>query len=337
MAYRKGGWVTAARADAHADLPASCDETGEFVFCVEHSKWATWNGSAWNETWTTSGGAHPDLATHDTLGLATQAELDAHAAADDPHAGYVREADANWTDLTDAGETTLHSHAGGSHPDLAAHDALGLATQTELDTHAGAADPHTGYRLESAAITDTDVAAANKDGAAGTASMRTIGAGAQQSSAGNHTHGGASISTLKKTADQIINGTAFQDITDLTFAVSANTDYAFDFYITFRSTTTTGFRFSVNGPAGVVDFMRKYQTIANSDLVGVATWLEGHAVSFNTMTVTTATIAAGVDLHCRITGRFKCGGSGGTFACRVASESANNDLVVQKGSWGIWF
>src|SRR3990167_8725483 len=61
---------------------------------------------------------------------------------------------------------------------------------------------------------------------------------------------GGGITTLKKTADQIINGTGFQDITGLTFAVAANTDYAFDFYITFRSTTATGFRFSVNGPAG---------------------------------------------------------------------------------------
>ena len=38
----------------------------------------------------------------------------------------------------------------GSHPDLATHDALGLATDAELATHAAAADPHTGYRLESA-------------------------------------------------------------------------------------------------------------------------------------------------------------------------------------------
>lgn len=279
MSFRTGGWVTASRADAHADLPAT-GEYGQVAWCLEHSKWAVWTGTAWSETWLDTGGVHPDLATHDTLGLATQAEV---------------------------------------------------------DSHAGAADPHTVYRLESAAITDADVAAANKDGAAGTASMRTIGAGAQQSAAGNHTHGGASISTLKTTADQIINGTAFQNITDLTFPVSANTDYAFDFYITFRSTTATGFRFSVNGPAGTVDYMRKYQTIANSDLVGVATWLEGHAVTFDSMTVTAATITAGVDLHCRITGRFKCGGSGGTFAARVASETANNDLVVQKGSWGMWF
>lgn len=60
---------------------------------------------------TPHGGAHPDLAAHDTLGLATQAELDTHAAG--PH--------------------------GGTHPDLAAHDTLGLATQAELDAHAATA------------------------------------------------------------------------------------------------------------------------------------------------------------------------------------------------------
>jgi len=50
-------------------------------------------------------GLHPSLATHDALGLATQAELDAAVA------GFVS----------------------GAHPNLASHDALGLATQTELD------------------------------------------------------------------------------------------------------------------------------------------------------------------------------------------------------------
>ncbi len=108
--------------------------------------------------------SHPDLAGHDALGLATQAELNAHAA-------------------------TTH---GTAHPDLAAHDTLGLATQAELDAiaaakantshahvdadipasiardaevttavanHEGAADPHVGYRLESVAITAADVAA----------------------------------------------------------------------------------------------------------------------------------------------------------------------------------
>lgn len=78
--------------------------------------------------------------------LAQQAELDAaaaeleaslttHEAASDPHTGYVKESDSNYVDLTDAGNTTLHTH------DIYALD-------TDLTTHAGAADPHTGYAKE---------------------------------------------------------------------------------------------------------------------------------------------------------------------------------------------
>lgn len=48
------------------------------------------------------GGTHPDLATHDALGLATDAELATHAAAADPHPGY-----------TTAAELAAHGHAHG--------------------------------------------------------------------------------------------------------------------------------------------------------------------------------------------------------------------------------
>lgn len=155
-----------------------------------------------------------------------------------------------------------------------------------------------------------------------------------------HTHaGGGGISTLKKTSDQIINGTAFQNITDLVFNVLANTDYAFKFYIVFRSAaTTTGFRFGVLAPTGaVLDFFTTYQTIANATTAGVATWLQGHWVNGEAMAATTATITAAVDLVCMIEGRVKVGATAGTLAARVASELADNNLVVQKGSWGWWF
>jgi len=42
--------------------------------------------------------------------------------------------------------------------------------------------------LDAGTITDTHVAAANKDGTSGTPSLRTLGTGASQASAGNHTH-----------------------------------------------------------------------------------------------------------------------------------------------------
>ena len=41
------------------------------------------------------------------------------------------------------------------------------------------------WNIDAGVITDTEVAAANKDGASGTASMRTLGTGAAQACAGN--------------------------------------------------------------------------------------------------------------------------------------------------------
>jgi len=63
-----------------------------------------------------------------------------HEAEADPHPGYVKENDASWTDLTDAGETTLHSHAGGGVTDAtylvtAAH--AGLSAEIVVGTAPG--------------------------------------------------------------------------------------------------------------------------------------------------------------------------------------------------------
>ena len=147
----------------------------------------------------------------------------------------------------------------------------------------------------------------------------------------------AAITTLKKTSTQTINGTAFQDISQLTFPVTNGVNYSFRYYIVFRSaTTTTGFRFGVNCPTGTLDYFHTYQTIANSATAGVATWLNRHDVTRDSMTATTATITQNVDLVCIIEGRYLCTANG-TFAPRVASELANNDLVIQIGSCGYYF
>lgn len=161
-------------------------------------------------------GAHPDLATHDTLGLATQAELDAHAAAGDPHAGYLQEsvvsglatpaitlglAAAAGTGTTpirhdstiaafDATNPTTqafadaaavgtaafaarrdHKHAMPANP-VTAHEAHGnphpvYATDGELTTHVGAADPHTGYVLESLIDAAADLIVGTADNTVG--------------------------------------------------------------------------------------------------------------------------------------------------------------------------
>lgn len=69
----------------------------------------------------------------------------------------------------------------------------------DLTAHLAAADPHPGYRLESVLLTDADVAAANKDGAAGVASLRTLGTGATQAASGNDSRITSAIS--QATAD----------------------------------------------------------------------------------------------------------------------------------------
>jgi hypothetical protein len=147
------------------------------------------------------------------------------------------------------------------------------------------------------------------------------------------------LTTLKTTADQTINAGAatYVDITNLTFAVVSGTDYAFHFYITFRSAAaTTGWKSGLNHPGGTLDFWAKSAVIANG-AAGVATHTERHNVAVDDMTLLTSTVTAGVDLSIIIEGRYKCTANG-TFAARFANElAANTDLVVQKGSWGWWF
>jgi hypothetical protein len=60
-----------------------------------------------------SAGAAIWLSTGGMTAAAVQALISAHAAEADPHTGYVREADANWTALTGGGATALHTHADG--------------------------------------------------------------------------------------------------------------------------------------------------------------------------------------------------------------------------------
>lgn len=92
-------------------------------------------------------GSHPDLATHDTLGLATDAELAAHTGdATDAHdasaISFVPAGTIAATDVQAAIEEVASEAGAGAHPDLATHDALGLATDAELTTHAGLATHH---------------------------------------------------------------------------------------------------------------------------------------------------------------------------------------------------
>lgn len=150
----------------------------------------------------------------------------------------------------------------------------------------------------------------------------------------------APLQFLKVTATQTINAGAgvYTDITELTFAVTDTKVYGFKFYIVFQSAATgTGWKSSVNCPTGTLDFFSTHQTVANSATVGVATWLQRHSVTRDDLTTLTSTITAGVDLVCMFEGRYICTADG-TFAARFANELVTNtDIVIQIGSWGMYW
>ncbi len=138
-------------------------------------------------------GTHPSLADHDTLGLTTQAELDAHAAdashtnartptahaashanaGSDPVTptaigaateGHTHPAQAAYTTVQDEGVAlTQRAVLDIKGPNVAATDdatnAKTVVTVSDpVPAHEAAADPHPGYRLESAPIGTTDLA-----------------------------------------------------------------------------------------------------------------------------------------------------------------------------------
>lgn len=135
------------------DVDAPAPEDGDVLVFVEESP----GGGVWMALPPVGGdGDHPDLSEHDTLGLATDAELATHEAASvmdgDPAGGDLS---GTYPDPSVADDS--HAHGAGTapgtaHPNLATHDALGLATDAELATH------------EAASVMDGDAAGGDLSG-----------------------------------------------------------------------------------------------------------------------------------------------------------------------------
>lgn len=140
---------------------------------------------------------------------------------------------------------------------------------------------------------------------------------------------------IRTTADRSTTSTSYSDITDLSFAVEANTDYNFICRLVFQSAaTTTGFAFSVNGPASptFIEYTVGYQTVANATASTTLMTMR-HDTAYNAMATTTSAIAASANLRATIEGTLSNGANAGTVSLRYLSEVNGSAITVKKGSY----
>lgn len=126
-------------------------------------------------------------------------------------------ANGHWIAVLD-GTNLLYSnnkiwHEGNDGPTsgLAAQTAASATTATSAAT---ATTATTANGVAAGSVTDVGIAAANKDGAAGTPSMHTLGTGAQQAAPGNHAH----TSMAKVATGSYAGNSSTRAVTGLGFA-----------------------------------------------------------------------------------------------------------------------
>lgn len=305
--------------------------------------------------------AHPNLAAHQTLGLATVAALSDHVSAADPHVLYALDADLanhetaghahahDYAATAHAHGTASHGHAqgdvtglladlagkaAGSHNHDVAYSATGHAhdyaapshthaiadstnLQTTLDgkaasahTHGTAAHGHADADLPSGIARDTEVAAA----------YSVLG----------HTHPGGSGPTFVTITGTVANNNAvantIADVTGLSFPVTSGTRYWFRFVILYTSAaTTTGSRWSINGPAvTTLAYRSDYSLTATSRTVndGLTGYNVPAASNATSLAAGNVAVIEGIILP----------SANGTVIARFASEVANSAITVQPGA-----
>ena len=195
----------------------------------------------------------------------------------------------------ESGESTTHTHAAGGHPDLAAHDTLGLTTQAELDTHAAAADPHAGYQRESekgaasgyasldagGTVPDAQIPAAiardselhaqahtpesHTSQTATAAQLNELVGGAQTTLHG-HAGGASAWTTKVKTADQTNNTTTLADDAILQFNTVANTQYTVRLLAFLLTNATADSKYRLVHTGTTTRVRRRVKRTATSDI-----------------------------------------------------------------------
>jgi hypothetical protein len=139
--------------------------------------------------------------------------------------------------------------------------------------------------------------------------------------------GGATVTRLVVTADQVINSGAYADVTGLTLAVTSGTTYSFDCLI--RGTQSVAgdqFWLAINGPAATwIGYSQMVWTAATAHTVANAT-------AYDSTAGLPATGAVTAGLPHRVSGSF-LPSANGTFAVRVRRDAGAGTTTVLRGSY----
>lgn len=141
--------------------------------------------------------------------------------------------------------------------------------------------------------------------------------------------GGNSVAV--KATDQSLTATTLADISTLTFAVSANTTYRFEFLVRYISSTSTeGLALSVNGPASPTFVLASIE-IYHTTTGGVRS--EPLAVYDTKIQDSTGNATESFAI---VRGVVENGVNAGTLALRGSTETGGaNSVAIKAGSWGV--
>jgi hypothetical protein len=141
---------------------------------------------------------------------------------------------------------------------------------------------------------------------------------------------------VPKAADQSSTSTALADVTDLAFAMAANTTYAFEFFIVYQTAAvTTGIALAVNGPASPTAF-NIFSEIMTGRAAGTDQVESSHIFAYNTPHTTTGTAETGGQLA-RLRGVIRNGPNAGTFTLRFATEVAASQVDIFGPRSHVWW
>ena len=159
----------------------------------------------------------------------------------------------------------------------------------------------------------------------------TVGSGLSLSG-GALTSTVSAVTKVRLSSDQTVQSTTPEDVTGLSFSLSANTEYHFRFCIIWRSdTATVGAGFSLNGPAGFS--ILAFHVAITSTLTAIIT---NTARAYDAFAATTLSVdTANADQLCLIEGMVLNGANSGTLVVRHRLETGSAAInTVKAGSVG---